>query len=108
MPNNSTTIGSGAEAVKADVFRPATLSNGAAVVIAYGSDGMTDPWAQMIRDYAEELARRNFTVVIPDYLARTGTAPGFAVFGQIAASRDAWQSVVAETVVYARTLPGVA
>jgi dienelactone hydrolase len=108
MPNNSTTIGSGAAAVNAEVFTPATLSNGAAVVIAYGSDGMTDPWAQMIRDYAAEFARRNFTVVIPDYLARTGTTPGFAVFGQIAASREAWQSVVEETVVYARTLPGVA
>jgi len=46
------------------MFNAAGAPNGGIVVIAYGSDGMTDdlngPWAAMIREYAGELSRKGF------------------------------------------------
>ena len=45
--------------ISAEVFSLASGGKAGVVVIAYGSDGMTDdlngPWASMIRDYAEKL-----------------------------------------------------
>lgn len=36
-------------AVPAELFNPVGTPNGGVVVIAYGSDGMVEPWATMIR-----------------------------------------------------------
>jgi len=99
-------LASGGKTVPVEVFRPAGPPNGGIVVIAHGSDGMTEPWATMIRDYAGELSRGNFTVVIPHYFARTATTPGFAVFGQIATHAGEWQSVIYDTVRFATAIPG--
>jgi carboxymethylenebutenolidase len=75
-------------------------------VIAHGSDGMVAPWAAMVREYATELARANFHVIIPEYFARTATKPGVGVFAQIAQHARAWQATVGDAMQYARTLPG--
>ena len=47
-------------------------SNGAAVVLAYGSDGMIPPWSDMIMSHARALAGLGFTALIPDYTPRGG------------------------------------
>jgi hypothetical protein len=55
-------IKSGEAVIPAEVSYPTGTPNGGVVVIAYGSDGLTDdlngPWASMIREYADELSRR--------------------------------------------------
>ena len=98
-------LSSGGVAIPVELFRPAK-PNGGLVVIAHGSDGMVEPWAAMIREYATELSRENFSVLIPQYFVRTATAPGVGVFGQIHQYAGQWQSVIEDAVQFACGLPG--
>ena len=78
------------------------------VVIAYGSDGLTNdlsgPWATMIRDYAGSLAAKGFTAVVPHYLEATDTAPGPGVFEMIPHCRDRWQAALSDAIDHAMAL----
>lgn len=53
-----TNFSSGGTTIPAELYNPAGTPNGGVVVIAYGSDGMNDPWATMIRDYAIQSLRK--------------------------------------------------
>lgn len=76
-------------------------------MIAHGSDGMAEPWATLIREYAVELAGKGYHVLIPSYLEKTGTVRGTAVFGAIPNNAPAWTDAVSDVSEYAKTLPGV-
>ncbi|SEJ19838.1 Dienelactone hydrolase [Azotobacter beijerinckii] len=108
---NSINIASGGKAVSAELYTPTTAPPHGLVVIAYGSDGLTDdlngPWATMIRGYADALAERGFAVLVPDYLAYTDTPPGPAVFKVMLHYRDAWLQAIADSLDYAAALPMV-
>lgn len=97
--------------IQAELFTPLGTLKGGVIVIAYGTDGMTDnlngPWATMIRDYANELATKGFVALIPDYLGKTGTQPGLSALELINVYRDTWQSTIADAVTHAKTLPGI-
>jgi len=102
---------SGTTVIPAEMFDATGTSNGGVVVIAYGSDGMTDdlngPWATMIREYADELSRKGFATIIPYYFAKTGTEPGISALEQIPIHVDTWQETVGDAIAYAKALPGV-
>src|SRR5882672_7281492 len=98
-------INSHGTAVQAETFTP-TAPNGGAVIVAYGSDGMTEPWASMIREYASELASKGFNSLIPDYFGKTGSSPGGQIFSEIPANLHRWQEAASDVVSYAKTLPG--
>lgn len=102
---------SGEAMIPAELFDATGTPNGGVVVIAYGSDGMTDdlngPWATMIREYADELSRKGFATIIPYYFAKTGTEPGISALEQIPIHVDAWQATVGDAITHAKTLPGV-
>lgn len=100
------TIDSHGAAIQAELFRPAGASNGGAVIVAHGSDGMTDTWAPMIREYASDLAARGFVALIPNYFEKTRTAPGLEVWSAPPASLRSWVEAVNDTIVYAKALPG--
>ena len=87
--------------ISGELYKPAGIPNGGVVVIAYGSDGMKEPWASMIREYARELSARNYSALIPDYLKSTGTAPGPDVFAQIPVNLPKWQSAVDSAITHA-------
>src|SRR5690242_20385341 len=92
-------IDSHGKTIPTEVFHPPGQPNGA-IVIAHGSDGMTEPWASLIREYGAELAGKGFTGFIPNYFAKTGTAPGPTVFGQIPANLDLWVEAVGDVVAH--------
>jgi dienelactone hydrolase len=84
-------------------FHPATTTPvKGAVVIAYGSDGLTDqlngPWATMIRDYAESIAALGFHALIPDYLGFTKTAPGIEALELIPQRRSQWEQALSAAI----------
>ena len=84
-------------------FHPATTTSvKGAVVIAYGSDGLTDqlngPWATMIREYADSLAALGFQVLIPDYLGFTNTAPGIEALELITQRRSQWEQALSAAI----------
>jgi dienelactone hydrolase len=93
------TLTSGKGALSAGLYTPAGVAKGL-VVIAYGSDGLTDdlsgPWKTMIEGYAQALAEQGFHAVIPDYLSVTDTHPGPAVFDVMARHRDTWQAALSD------------
>jgi dienelactone hydrolase len=97
--------------IQAELFTPLGTLNGGMIVIAYGTDGMTDnlngPWATMIRDYANNLAAKGFVALIPNYLSKTSTQPGLSALELINVHRDTWQSTIADAVTHAKTLPGI-
>lgn len=90
------------KSIAADLYRPAAAQAKGLVVIAYGSDGLTDtlsgPWATLINGHAQALAGKRLSVLVPDYLAATGTAPGVGVFERIATCRAAWQGALSDAV----------
>lgn len=100
-------IDSHATVIQAELFSPAAgSSNGAAIIVAHGSDGMNEPWAAMIREYARELAVRGFTAVIPHYFDKTHSIAGPRIFSEISTNLLSWQEAVADTVTHVRTMPG--
>lgn len=99
------------QTISAELYRPASAAATGVIVIAYGSDGLTDdltgPWATMIRGYADALAKSGFIIVVPDYLAVTKTQPGAEVFVLIPTCRDLWQGALSDAIDHATTLTGV-
>ena len=94
--------------ISAELYTPVGTTGTGVVVVAYGSDGLTDdlsgPWATMIRGYADALAESGFVAMIPDYLKFTGTDPGPAVFQSIANTRDRWQAAISDAIDHATVL----
>jgi carboxymethylenebutenolidase len=93
--------------IQTEVLRPPGTPNGGAVVVAHGSDGMAEPWADLIRAYATELAGQGFTAFIPNYFAKTGTVPGHSVFSQLPASLNSWVEAVSDAVTQVKAVPGI-
>jgi dienelactone hydrolase len=91
------TLRSGGHPMTAEVHAPSGKPRGL-VVIAYGSDGLTDglsgPWKTMIEGYAAALAGNGFSAVIPDYLSVTATPPGPAVFDAMSGCGAGWQAAI--------------
>jgi dienelactone hydrolase len=110
MPSK-TKFTSGGTDIQAELINPTDKPNGGVIIIAHGTDGITDnltgPWATMMREYATELAGSGFVALIPDYFNRTGTQPGLVALETIPLHRDAWQATIADASSHAKTLPGV-
>lgn len=97
--------------IRAELFTPPGKPRGAGVVIAHGSDGVTDnlngPWAEMMRDYGSALSDAGFTVLLPHYFEKTGTAPGAPAMLAMLMHLQAWQEALGDAVAHLETLSGV-
>ena len=93
--------------IQVEFFAPASASNGGAIIVAHGSDGMNEPWAGMIHEYATELAGKGFTVLIPHYLEKTVTTPGPQVFSEMRKNLPSWEEAVNDTIAHTKTMPGI-
>jgi dienelactone hydrolase len=102
------TVVSHGKSMTAELYTPTGTPVNGLIVIAYGSDGLTDnlsgPWATMIKGYAVSLAEKGFTALIPDYLKITNTKPGPGVFAMIPQSRNDWQRAISDAIGHAMTL----
>ena len=104
------TFMSSGTAVRAELFDAPGAVRGA-VVIAHGSDGVTDhlsgPWGTMMRDYASAFAGAGFTTLLPFYFDKTGTAPGIPAMQTALLHLQEWQDALAAGIDFAAALPGV-
>ncbi len=100
-------IDSHGTAIQVEIFHPTGASNGGVIVVAHGSDGMNEPWAAMIRDYATDLAAKGLTVLIPHYFETTGTVPGPRVFAEFADNLQFWEKAVSDTIGHGKMLFGI-
>ena len=105
----SITYPSGGKAIPADLYDQPAGTKAGVVVVAYGSDGLTNnlhgPWGTLIGGYAKALATRGFVVLVPHYLEATGTAPGDPAIQSIKQNRDRWQTALADAISHAAGLP---
>lgn len=107
---NTITISSHGKSMAAMFYTPAsttTTTTHGAIIIGYGSDGMNTPWGKMIEEYAESLAAKGFSVLIPNYLTVTNTQAGPAVFPLIMEHRDDWEGALSDAIGHAKNLPQV-
>lgn len=100
------TINSHSQTLQVEVFSPAGPGYRGTVVVVHGSDGMGDPWAAMIREYATDLAGKGFTALIPHYFDKTGSTAGTQIFAEMPDKLHCWQEAVSDTVAYGSTQPG--
>ena len=106
------TFRSGGAAIELELFHPTASGEHPAVVIAYGTRGLSAPFGDAIRDFAKALAARGFVVAIPHYFNRTDTASdspaGDAmVIGSFLVNRDAWIDTVRDCVAHVADLDDV-
>jgi dienelactone hydrolase len=105
------TIPSGTTKIPGELYSPSGTASTGLVVIAYGTDGFEDtangPWKTMIRGYAEELAKRGFFALVPDYFRRTGTTPGIPAADVIRTKHGDWEQALVDSVTHARTMARV-
>lgn len=104
-------IRSGTTEISAELHSPPGAASTGLVIIAYGTDGLEDnehgPWKTMIGGYADGLVKRGLFALVPDYFAKTGTAPGIAAAEAMMMKRDDWAAALLDSVAQARTLPRV-
>src|SRR5215510_6034284 len=103
---------SGGVHIDTEIYTPPSTASHAAVILAYGSDGLIDPWAAMIREDAADLAQKGFHALVPHYFLSTRTPDGSIDYANgglltVMANKDVWQRTLADAVQYAKTLPGV-
>lgn len=107
MSTTTNFINSVGKTIQTEIFEPSGKPNGGIIIIVYGTDGMLSPWGSGIRDYADELSKKGFISIIPDYFASTNTTPGFRNPAEISLYRSTWEATLTDAVTYAKTIPGV-
>lgn len=97
------------KSLSAEFHVPAGPARGL-IVIAPGAEGGTagpnGRRGSLIEGWAEAFARKGFGVLIPDYLAVTGTGP--EVPELIPNYRDFWEEALSDAIDHGQTLPGMA
>jgi dienelactone hydrolase len=108
IPN---TFDSGGEQISWESYEPtAGAGNGAAIVLAYGSDGMIKPWDEMIRGHAKALTANGFVALIPNYFQKKQGAPhgdSQAIFRMILSRHDDWRRTLEDAVTEAGRISGI-
>ena len=94
--------------IRAEQFGP---QRGRPVIIAHGSDGITDnlsgPWATTMREFADTFALAGYRVLLPYYFDKTGTQPGLPAMESILVNLPAWQQALADAITFAGGRPAL-
>ena len=98
---------SGGTGVPVSVSPPAKAGTHPAVIVAYGTRGLNNPFGTAILNFARDLANAGYVALIPHYLERTGTPAAkdergdFAVMDAFEGYRDAWIETLGDCLSYA-------
>jgi len=87
-----------------------TISYERAVVIAYGSDGLTTQWKPEIIRHAKSLAENGILALVPDYLAKKPSiehGESNSVFLQVIQRHAEWEQVLRDAVLATKTLSSI-
>jgi dienelactone hydrolase len=105
--STSDKFNSGGKIIQAELFNPSGTPNGGAIIIAFGTHGMLEPWGSEIRAYADALSQKGFVAIIPDYFVSTSTKPGLEALQEISIHRDTWQETIADAVTHVSAFPSI-
>lgn len=87
-----------------------TISYERAVVIAYGSDGLTTQWEPEIIRHAKSLAENGILALVPDFLAKKPSikhGDSESVFLQVVQRHAEWEQVLRDAVLATKSIPAV-
>lgn len=107
------TFSSGGADIELELFGPTASGEHPAVVVAYGTRGLSAPFGDAIRDFAKALAAEGFVVAIPHYFNRTDTTASDSPTGDAVViesfliNRDAWIDTVKDCVAHVSGLSDV-
>jgi dienelactone hydrolase len=105
-----TTFKSGGEDIDLEIFQPSSSGKYPAIVIAYGTRGMTAPFGDAIRDFADKIAAEGYFVAIPYYFMRTKTVASTDFSGDLKVmldftkSKDSWIETIQDCVTHIANL----
>jgi len=98
------TFPSGTKSISVEVSTPTTPGKYPAVLVVYGTDGLTDThrFGTALRGFSARLAAEGFVALIPDYFQSTGTTPGSdTVWRAPISSLDTWVDTLADAARFA-------
>lgn len=107
------TFTSAGTSIELELFRPSGPGAYPAVVLLYGTRGMSSPFGEGVRDYAKALVDEGFVVAIPHYLNRTDTSASNSptgdafVIAAFLAYRDVWIDTIKDCITYVAGLNDV-
>jgi dienelactone hydrolase len=81
-----------------EVFRPSGTAKYPAIVLAYGTDGMNEPFGKDIRSFATDVAGKGYVVLLPHYFDRTDTPAGLAAVKTFTQNRDLWTETLGDAL----------
>jgi dienelactone hydrolase len=99
------------KSLSAEFHAPAGPARGLIVIAPGAEEGAAGPNGRrggLIGACAEAFARKGFGVLIPDYLAVTGTSPGPEASELIPSHRDFWEEALSDAIDHGQALPGMA
>jgi dienelactone hydrolase len=104
---------SGGIDIEVEIFQPIGTGQYPAIVIAYGTRGLTAPFGDAIRDFAKKIADEGYFVAIPYYFERTGTAASNSLTGDalimeaFSTNRDTWIETIQDCITHIASLGNV-
>lgn len=104
---------SGGVDIEVETFQPSGTGEYPAIIVAYGTRGLTDPFGDAIRDFAKKIADEGYLVAIPYYFERTGTAASSSLAGDgliieaFSVNRDNWIETIQDCVTHITGLGNV-
>lgn len=90
MPSTQQKLTVGSRLVDLSVWTPSTGTARHAVVVAYGTSGMTAPFGKMITDFCRAVSEAGYLVLLPDYFQSTGSQAGLEVVYSSEAEYAQW------------------
>lgn len=101
------TFQSGGKTIPVEVFLPPGTDRQPAVIVAYGTEGMSPQFGPAIRSFAGNLAAKGHVVMIPEYFKSTPVTAGIQALEAFRRERDKWVAVLSDAAAYALTRPEV-
>lgn len=96
-----------------EIFQPPGVDRYPAIVVAYGTRGLNDPFGKAIRDFATTIAAQGYLVAIPYYFERTKTTAASDINGDaliieaFVTHRDTWIETIQDCVTHIARLSNV-
>jgi dienelactone hydrolase len=104
---------SGGMDINLEIFKPSGIGKYPAIVVVYGTRGLTKPFGDGIRDFATKIATQGYIVCVPYYFERTKTVESSDTAGDITVTeafvnfRDTWIETIQDCITYATSLSNV-
>ncbi len=86
--------------VPADIYLPSSGGKHRPVLVLHGTAGLGAPFGRDIEGFAEALAAKGMSAIIPRYFEGTGTAAGDEAFSRMFEHLPAWKTICGAALTF--------